>query len=101
VQLHNDHSNPMVPLMRPHDKSSLGNRWKVAGQKIGEFWLVAKSSHNSNNMCVAAMRRTGAQAHGRRPGARWVLERATGAEARSGLRAHRERIEGSWRVSGR
>jgi hypothetical protein len=27
----------MVVFIGPHDKSSLGNRWKVAEQKIGEF----------------------------------------------------------------
>jgi hypothetical protein len=50
MQLHNDHSNPIVPLIRPHDKSSLRNMWKVAEQEIGESWLVAKSSENSNEL---------------------------------------------------
>jgi hypothetical protein len=52
VQLHNDHSNSMVPPIRPHDISSLGNRWKVAEQIIGEFWPVAKLSESSNKLKV-------------------------------------------------
>jgi hypothetical protein len=49
VQLQNDHSISVVPLFRCHDKNSVRYRWEVPEQKIGEFWLGANSSANSNN----------------------------------------------------
>jgi hypothetical protein len=38
----------MVTLFTPHDENSVRYRWKVPDQKLGEFWLLAKLSENSN-----------------------------------------------------